>query len=333
MALGSDYKQTACRSYSVGLGCNFFLSLEDDLMRLFGGEKITTIMNTLNAPEDMPIEVRMVSNTIENAQKKIEGRNFAVRKSVLQYDDVMNRQRELIYKQRDQVLDGEDLKPVIFRMISGSVDAAVDMFMPDHVSKSDWNIDGLKDKFKGWLTTDDDFTDGNIDKEEIRELLMKRAEERYAEREEKFGNDENGNLIMRELEKVILLRNVDNLWMDHIDAMDQLRRGIGLRAYGQTDPVVAYREVGSDMFDCMNEDIRENTARQILTVVIKNNEETKREQTVTITGTSGAGDGTEKKQPTRNKEKKVGPNDPCPCGSGKKYKKCCGDPTKQTNNK
>ncbi len=315
-------------------GCSrFFLSLEDDLMRLFGGEKITTIMNTLNAPEDMPIEVRMVSNTIENAQKKIEGRNFAVRKSVLQYDDVMNRQRELIYKQRDQVLDGEDLKPIIFRMISGSVDAAVDMFMPDHVSKSDWNIDGLKDKFKGWLTTDDDFTDGNIDKEEIRELLMKRAEERYAEREEKFGNDENGNLIMRELEKVILLRNVDNLWMDHIDAMDQLRRGIGLRAYGQTDPVVAYREVGSDMFDCMNEDIRENTARQILTVVIKNNEETKREQTVTITGTSGAGDGTEKKQPTRNKEKKVGPNDPCPCGSGKKYKKCCGDPTKQTNNK
>ena len=306
----------------------FFLSLEDDLMRLFGGERITNVMNTLKTPEDMPIEAKMISNTIESAQKKIEGRNFGIRKSVLQYDDVMNRQRELIYRQRNQVLDGEELKPIILRMIEGSINDAVDFFCSDHISKSDWNIDGLRDKFKGWLTEDGDFTDGKFDKEEARELLLERANERYEEREKLFGTDDNGVPVMRELEKLILLRNVDNHWMDHIDAMDQLRRGIGLRAYGQTDPVVAYRNIGSEMFDGMNEDIRENTARQILTVMIKSQEETKREQTAKITATSGASDGTDKKQPVRKKEK-VKPNDPCPCGSGKKYKNCCGDVRKQ----
>ncbi|MGN0543777.1 MAG: preprotein translocase subunit SecA [Acutalibacteraceae bacterium] len=305
----------------------FFLSLEDDLMRLFGGERITSIMNTLKTPEDMPIEAKMISNTIESAQKKIEGRNFAIRKSVLQYDDVMNRQRELIYKQRNQVLDGEELKPVIMRMIDGTINAAVDFYCSDHVSKSDWNIDGLRDKFKGWLASDDDFRDG-FNKEEARETLLERAHKSYEAREELFGNDENGVPLMRELEKMILLRNVDSKWMDHIDAMDQLRRGIGLRAYGQTDPVVAYRNVGSEMFDNMTEDIREDTARQILTVMIKSSEETKREQTAKITGTSGATDGSDKKQPVRKKEK-VRPNDPCPCGSGKKYKNCCGDVRKQ----
>ena len=305
----------------------FFLSLEDDLMRLFGGERITSIMNTLKTPEDMPIEAKMISNTIESAQKKIEGRNFAIRKSVLQYDDVMNRQRELIYKQRNQVLDGEELKPVIMRMIDGSINSAVDFYCSDHVSKSDWNIDGLRDKFKGWLASDDDFRDG-FNKEEARETLLERAHKSYEAREELFGNDENGVPLMRELEKMILLRNVDSKWMDHIDAMDQLRRGIGLRAYGQTDPVVAYRNVGSEMFDAMTEDIREDTARQILTVMIKSSEETKREQTAKITGTSGATDGSDKKQPVRKKEK-VRPNDPCPCGSGKKYKNCCGDVRKQ----
>ncbi|MBO5409979.1 MAG: SEC-C domain-containing protein [Clostridia bacterium] len=305
----------------------FFLSLEDDLMRLFGGERITSVMNTLKTPEDMPIEAKMISSTIESSQKKIEGRNFAIRKSVLQYDDVMNRQRELIYRQRNQVLDGEELKPVITRMIENSINEAVDMFCNSGASKSDWNIDGLKDKFKGWgLVKEDDFD--SDDKEEIRETLLERATKSYEAREELFGSGENGEPVMRELEKMILLRNVDREWMDHIDAMDQLRRGIGLRAYGQTDPVVAYRQVGSEMFDSMNEEIRENTARQILTVMIKNKEETKREQTAKITGTSGASDGTDKKQPVRKKEK-ARPNDPCPCGSGKKYKNCCGDVRKQ----
>ncbi len=305
----------------------FFLSLQDDLMRLFGGERITTIMNTLKTPEDMPIEAKMITNTIESAQKKIEGRNFAIRKSVLQYDDVMNRQRELIYRQRNQVLDGEELKPVITRMIEGSINEAVDFFCSDSLSKSDWNIDGLRDKFKGWLTVEDDFKDG-FDKEEAREMLIDRAHKSYEAREELFGVGENGEPIMRELEKQILLRNVDRQWMDHIDGMDQLRRGIGLRAYGQTDPVVAYRNVGSEMFDGMNEAIREDTARQILTVMIKSQEDTKREQTAKITATSGATDGSDKKQPVRKKEK-AKPNDPCPCGSGKKYKNCCGDVRKQ----
>jgi len=305
----------------------FYLSLEDDLMRLFGGERLTGVMNTLKTPEDMPIEAKMVTNSIENAQKKIEGRNFAIRKSVLQYDDVMNRQRELIYTQRNQVLDGEELKPVITKMVNECINDAVDFFCSDSISKNDWNIEGLKNKFKGWLTSDDDFTDG-FNKEDARNLLLERADNRYTEREELFGTGENGEPVMRELEKMVLLRNVDRQWMDHIDAMDQLRRGIGLRAYGQTDPVIAYRNIGSEMFDGMIEAIREDTVRQILTVMIKSQEETKREQTAKITATSGSSDGTDKKQPVRKKEK-VGPNDPCPCGSGKKYKNCCGDVRKQ----
>ena len=302
----------------------FFLSLQDDLMRLFGGERITSVMNTLKTPEDMPIEAKMITNTIENAQKRIEGRNFGIRKSVLQYDDVMNRQRELIYKQRNQVLEGEELRPVIMRMIENSINEAVDMFCSGQASKKDWNIEGLKEKFKSWgLVKEDDF--GEVaDKEELKEILFDRAITVYEAREQLFGNDEKGVPIMRELEKMILLRNVDSKWMDHIDAMDQLRRGIGLRAYAQTDPVVAYRQVGSDMFDGMNEEIREQTARQMLTVMIRSQEETKREQTAKITGASGASDGTDKKQPVRKKEK-TKPNDPCPCGSGKKYKNCCGN--------
>ena len=244
---------------------------------------------------------------------------------MLQYDDVMNRQRELIYSQRDKVLNGEDLKPIILRMIDGSINDAVDLFCSSHLPESDWNIEGLKDKFKGFgIASDDDFRDG-FDKEEARELLLDRAHKLYDKREEEFGEGPGGEPIMRELEKRILLSNVDSKWMDHIDAMDQLRRGIGLRAYAQTDPVVAYREVGSDMFDSMNEEIREDTARQMLTVVIRRPEETERKQTVTITSTSGATDGSEKRQPKRNKERKIGPNEPCPCGSGKKYKNCCGN--------
>ncbi len=312
-------------------GCSrFFLSLEDDLMRLFGGERITAVMNTLKTDENMPIEAKMISNTIENAQKKIEGRNFGIRKNVLQYDDVMNRQRELIYNQRDQVLDGVDLKPIITKMIENSINESVDFHCPEHISRENWTVDDLKKKYSYLLKEGE--LEGDFDKEDARELLLTRAEERYTERENILGTNENGELIMRELEKQILLRNVDRHWMDHIDAMDQLRRGIGLRAYAQTDPVIAYREVGSDMFDAMNDEIREDTARQILTVVIKSEEDTKRTQTVTITSTSAATDNTEKKRPVRNTEKKVGPNDPCPCGSGKKYKKCCGNPANRNNN-
>ncbi|NLX92368.1 MAG: preprotein translocase subunit SecA [Clostridiales bacterium] len=305
----------------------FYISLEDDLMRLFGVERLTRVMDALKAPEDMPIETKMISNTIESAQKKIEGRNFATRKNVLQFDDVMNRQRELIYGQRNKVLEGEDLKPYILKMLEETVNESVDFYCSSSLPRNEWNVEGLREKFLGWLTGPDDFEDG-FDGDKAKELLLKRGQDLYEEREKTFGVDEVGIPIMRRLENMILLRNVDNKWMDHIDAMEELKRGIGLRAYGQQDPVVAYRQESYDMFDEMSTSIREDTVRQMLTVVIRSERETKREQAAKITATSGGGpDGSEKGRTVR-KGKKVGPNVACPCGSGKKYKHCCGDVTK-----
>ncbi len=298
----------------------FYLSLQDDLMRLFGGERLTNVMNTLNAPDDMPIEARIISNTIENAQKKVEGQNFAIRKNVLQYDDVMNRQREIIYGQRNKVLDGEELKGVILKMLDDSIEENVDFYCSSSVSKNDWNIDGMREKFLGWLTTPDDFKDGKIDTEEVKNLLSSRGHSLYEAREAEFGDE-----LTRNLERLILLRNVDGRWMEHIDAMDELKRGIGLRAYGQQDPIVAYRIESFDMFDEMTTAIREETVKQMLTVRVRTKEDTERKQAVKITAQSGgSSDGSEKGRTVR-KGKKVGPNEPCPCGSGKKYKNCCGD--------
>ena len=300
----------------------FYLSLEDDLMRLFGGERVTTIMNTLRTPEDMPIESKMISNVIENSQKRVESRNFSVRKSVLSFDDVMNRQRELIYKQRDQVLDGENLKPVILKMLDECIAESIDFYCPKALSHSDWNIAGLREKFLGWLTTPEDFADG-FDREDAKEELIERGHKLYDEREELMGVDENGVPIMRALERMVLLKMVDSKWMDHIDAMEELKRGIGLRSYGQQDPVVAFRQESYDIFDEMTMSIREDTVRLMMTIMPKNEEDTKRKQVAEITSTSGASDGSEKGRTVR-KGAKIGPNDPCPCGSGKKYKKCCG---------
>ena len=300
----------------------FYLSLEDDLMRLFGGERVTTIMNTLRTPEDMPIESKMISNVIESSQKRVESRNFSVRKSVLSFDDVMNRQRELIYKQRDQVLDGENLKPVILKMLDECIAESIDFYCPKALSHSDWNIAGLREKFLGWLTTPEDFADG-FDRDEAKEELIERGHKLYDEREELMGVDENGVPIMRALERMVLLKMVDSKWMDHIDAMEELKRGIGLRSYGQQDPVVAFRQESYDIFDEMTMSIREDTVRLMMTIMPKNEEDTKRKQVAEITSTSGASDGSEKGRTVR-KGAKIGPNDPCPCGSGKKYKKCCG---------
>ena len=300
----------------------FYLSLEDDLMRLFGGERVTTIMNTLRTPEDMPIESKMISNVIESSQKRVESRNFSVRKSVLSFDDVMNRQRELIYKQRDQVLDGENLKPVILKMLDECIAESIDFYCPKALSHSDWNIAGLREKFLGWLTTPEDFVDG-FDREDAKEELIERGHKIYDEREELMGVDENGVPIMRALERMVLLKMVDSKWMDHIDAMEELKRGIGLRSYGQQDPVVAFRQESYDIFDEMTMSIREDTVRLMMTIMPKNEEDTKRKQVAEITSTSGASDGSEKGRTVR-KGAKIGPNDPCPCGSGKKYKKCCG---------
>ena len=303
----------------------FYLSLEDDLMRLFGGERLSNMMSALNTPEDMPIESKMVSKSIESAQKKKEGQNFAIRKNTLQYDDVMNRQRELIYGQRNRVLDGEDLKAAILKMLDETVSEAVDFYCPSALPESDWNVAGLKGKFNGWLSSDSDFDGDKLDRDETKETLTQRGHDLYEEREQELGSE-----IMRELERMVLLRNVDSKWMDHIDNMDELRRGIGLRAYGQQDPIVAYRMESYDMFDEMSASIREDTVKQMLTVRITRKEETERKQTAKITSESGASDGSEKGRTVR-KGKKVGPNDPCPCGSGKKYKKCCGAPGKQND--
>ena len=297
----------------------FYISLEDDLMRLFGGERITMLMDRLNVDEDTPIETKMLSNTIEGAQRKIEGRNFGIRKNVLQYDDVMNRQREIIYTQRDQVLNGENIHDQVMKMIEQAIENQVAQYIPKSTLKDDWNIEGLRDHYMGWMLTPQDlvYTPDELERLEpefLVEELTKRAKMIYEKREEAFGEP-----LMRELERVVLLKNVDTEWMDHIDAMEELKKGIRLRAYGQHDPVVEYRVEGFDMFDQMIATIRENTARMMLTVQIRTKEEPQREQVAKPTATSA--DQTDEKRPMR-KGKKIGPNDPCPCGSGKKFKKC-----------
>ena len=300
----------------------FYISLEDDLMRLFGGERIQTMMDTLKIDEDMPIENGMLTKTIENSQRKVEGRNFGIRKNVLQYDDVLNRQREIIYSQRDKVLDGEDIREQVIGMIEQAIEANVKRFLPAEVSHEEWNLKGLRDHYMGWMIREQDlvFTDDEmeeLDPSFVIEFLTKRAKDIYALREKLFGDK-----IMRELERVILLKNVDRYWMDHIDAMEELQKGIRLRADGQHDPVVEYRIEGFDMFDEMIAAIREDTARMMLTVKLRINAgPPKREQVAKPTATSS--DGTDVKRPVQN-TKKVGRNDPCPCGSGKKYKNCCG---------
>ena len=301
----------------------FFLSMEDDLMRLFGGERMYAIMDTLRVPEDMPMENKILSNAIENAQKRVEERNFGIRKNVLQYDDVMNKQREVIYSQRDQVLTGESVRDSIINMIDESIAGNVAQFASDAVPHDDWNLTALREYYRGWLARDNDFVYTpqeleDIEPEEIRDLLTERAHKIYEDKEKRYGDK-----TMRELENVVLLRTVDNHWMDHIDNMDELRNGIYLRAYGQHDPVVMYRIEGFDMFDEMVAAIREETARIMLTVELRSESEPKREQVMKPTSTSS--DGTAKKRPVRKTaSQKVGRNDPCPCGSGKKYKKCCG---------
>ena len=301
----------------------FYISLEDDLMRLFGGEKIQALMDRMKIEDDVPIEAGMVSNSIESAQRKVESRNFGIRKNVLQYDDVMNMQREKIYSQRDQVLNGENMKDSIMKMIEGAIEKNVSIFLPADVPHDDWDLNGLREHYMGWLIDEDDlkFTRAEIEDLEpdyVVEELKKDAAALYEKREQEFTSP-----IMREVGRVVLLRNVDQEWMDHIDAMEQLQDGIRLRAYGQRDPVVEYRIEGSDMFDSMIETIRENTAKMILTVRLRTKEPPKREKVAKETGASTGGDETVKKQPV-HKQKKPGRNDPCPCGSGLKYKKCCG---------
>ena len=295
----------------------FFISLEDDLMRLFGGERMSSLMDSLRVDENMPLENSILSHTIENAQKKKEGINFAIRKNVLQYDDVMNKQREIIYGQRSKVLDGEDLKETVLKMIDNTIEAYCQLFLADDAVHDNWDLKGLREYFLGWITTPDDlhFTPeqlGNTSREEIAESLKQKARDIYNARETEFGSE-----MMREIERVMLLRSVDTNWMDHIDAMDQLRQGIGLRAYGQHDPVIEYRNDSYDMFEAMTAAIREQTAKLVLSVRVRKDEEVKREKVANETSTG------DKPLTVRGKGA-VGKNALCPCGSGKKYKRCCG---------
>lgn len=309
-------------------GCSrFYLSLEDDLMRLFGGDRINSMMDSLKIDENTPIENRILSNTIESAQRKIEGRNFGIRKNVLQFDDVMNKQREIIYAQRNKVLDGEDLKESILSMMDETVDSAMAMYMPEGVEPDHWNMEGFRNYFIGLIAgsllelEDDELK--KVDRKELGEQIKEKVHQLYAKREEELGEN-----IARELERVVLLKQVDTKWMDHIDAMDELKKGISLRSYGQKDPVVEYRIEGFDMFDEMIAGIREETVKILLLAPFRKpnapmpQEAPKREQVAQPTATSS--DGTVAPATIRRQGKKVGRNDPCPCGSGKKYKNCCG---------
>lgn len=301
----------------------FYLSCEDDLMRLFGGERMQMMMGRLTQDEDMPIESKMISKTVESSQKKVEGRNFGIRKNTLQYDDVMNKQRELIYRQRNQVLDGMDLNDTILKMLDTNIDENVRNYLAGD-KKDDWNINGLREKYLGWLTVAEDFDDINsVEVDEVIETLTERGHQRLAEKREMLGDD-----MYNDFQRMVLLRNVDTLWMDHIDAMDDLKQGIHLRSYAQQDPVVAFRMESYDMFDEMTATIRENTVRMLLTLIPRRREDVERKAVAKVTATSSGGDDTVKASPVR-KGNKIGPNDPCPCGSGKKYKKCCGAPGKE----
>ncbi len=332
----------------------FFLSLEDDLLRLFGSERVQNVVASLGLDENTPIDSGLLSNTIQNAQKNLEGRNFGIRKNVLMYDNVMNTQRELIYKQRREVLDGEDVHDKILSMIDGYVTDGCAAFLASEVPE-EWNLDSLRAHFLGILTTPDDFVYtldelNKIDAEDIRNELLERAHAKYEEKEQLFPEG-----ALRQVERLVLLRNVDNHWVNHIDAMEDLEDGIGLQAYAQKDPVNEYRRAAADMFDEMIASVREQTARMLLMVIPTTQIRTPSAPRETSAGLKNEGAPAPRpvrassdlggsvygnsakpearKEPVRKTAaEKVGRNDPCPCGSGKKYKKCCGANDVSTDN-
>ena len=303
----------------------FYLSMQDDIMRLFGSERIMNMMETLGIDEDTPIDAKILSGAIENAQKTVEGRNFQSRKNVLEYDDVMNVQRKIIYEQRRQVLDGEDLQKNIQSMMRFYVDTYVASAFGEQPKLADkqhffemmTHFEPIFFPTGTWLLSDEELA--ALTREQAEEKILSLMQRAYAKREEQFTSP-----VMREIERVVTLRVVDEFWMDHIDAMDDLRQGIRLRAYAQTDPVIEYKREGFDMFEAMNDAIKEEIVRRIFLVRLRTNEEIKRQRVAKVTGEGAGGDKTVKRQPVVKKIK-VGPNDPCPCGSGKKYKKCCRD--------
>ena len=300
----------------------FYLSLQDDLMRLFSSDRIMNMMDTLGLDEDTPIDAKILSGAVENAQRSVESRNFRSRKNVLEYDNVMNTQREVIYAQRQKVLDGEDLQENMMSMLRGVISSTVaDCLGETGGVLSDEGGREILSRLGGiYFSKDIQLPENGTDAQEIINCLYEKAVATYQAKEAQYGSG-----MMRELERVVMLRVVDEYWMDNIDAMDDLKQGIGLRAYGQHDPVVAYKEEGYEMFQAMITAIREETVRRMFTVQIRPAQEVKRVKVAKETGASGTAEATVKKQPVRKAANKVGPNDPCPCGSGKKYKKCCRD--------
>ena len=296
----------------------FYISADDDLIRLFAGDKFKDTMVKIDSPEDEPVEAKILTRLIESAQRKVEGNNFSIRKNVLKYDDVMNKQREVIYAERRRVLEGENLRDDIIAMRNDVIDKTIDFYNKlDDNNKNYLDFESIRSFGINTFDFEEDFLKGpeNPTAESLKAYIKELADEKYKEKEEDFGDEK-----FREIERVALLQNVDQKWMDHIDAMDQLRKGIGLRAVGQTDPVRAYAEEGFDMFEEMNESIKEDTVRMLYHVV--NPERVKRVRVAKEVETVNPDDG--KQKPFVRKEKKVGRNDPCPCGSGKKYKNCHG---------
>ena len=296
----------------------FYISLEDDLMRLFGSERLMNVFNTLGVEDGEQIEHKMLSSAIEKAQEKIESNNFGIRKNLLEYDQVMNEQREIIYEERRHVLDGDNMRDSIFHMMNDYVENVVDMVISTDQDYDEWNLTELNLTIRNTIPmeviTEEDIKD--ISQKELKHLLKERAAKVYEAKESEFPEPEH----MREIERVVLLKVIDAKWMDHIDDMDQLRQGIGLQAYGQRDPKVEYKMIGYEMFDEMTRSIEEDTVRTILHVKLE--QKVEREQVAKVTGTNK--DDTGVREPKKRAEKKVYPNDPCPCGSGKKYKQCCG---------
>ena len=297
----------------------FFISLEDDLMRLFGSEKLMEVFNTLGVPENEQIQHKMLTNAIEKAQMKIEGNNFGIRKNLLEYDQVMNDQREIIYEERRHVLNGESMRDVIYKMITDRVENTIDTCISSDIPKEDWDLTELNELLLPIIPLKPitaALTDEVKDVKELKHKLKEQAVKLYEAKEAEFPEPE----ALRELERVILLKVIDRKWMDHIDDMDQLRQGIGLQAYGQKDPLVEYKMSGFDMFDDMIANIQEDTVRLLFHVRIE--QKVEREQVAKVTGTNK--DDSVAATPKRRETAKVYPNDPCPCGSGKKYKQCCG---------
>ena len=297
----------------------FYVSMEDDLVRRFGGDKMKAIAQMLRVDDETPFQVKMLSRQIENAQKKIEAQNYASRKFVLEYDDVMSKQREIIYAERLRVLNGESMRDVIYKMITDRVEACVDTCISAEISKDEWDLNELNMLLRGMIPLPKVNTEtiANIkNNKELKHYLKEKAVRLYEAKETEFPEPEQ----FRELERVILLKVIDRKWMDHIDDMDQLRQGIGLQAYAQRDPLVEYKMSGYDMFDELIASVQEDTIRLLYHVKIE--QKVEREQVAKVTGTNK--DDTAVNAPKKRENVKVYPNDPCPCGSGKKYKQCCG---------